>query len=611
MCGIVGYIGNKQATPIVIDGLKRLEYRGYDSAGIAVHNIGEPIKFLKNAGRVAKLETEVNKNVPLGTVAIGHTRWATHGAPNDINAHPHKDCTGKIHLVHNGIIENYVSLKNELDQAGHKFSSDTDTEVLAHLIESLFRGTLEDAVAQALSRVRGTYALAVISEGDPAKIVAARNSSPLLIGIGEGECLLASDPSAVIAATKKVVFLEDGEMATLTPEGFRIKDLGGDELLKRLVEIPWTLEEAEKSGHAHFMHKEIFEGPEVVANTMRGRIMVDEGLVKFGGLENYAKHLANTERLILTGMGTAYHAALIGEYLFEEIAEIPTEVEYAAEFRYRHPILDNHNKATLIAVSQSGETADTLAAVREAKRRNVFTMGIVNVVGSSVARETDAGIYNHAGPEIAVASTKAFLSQITVLTMASIFLGRMRNLEITRAKELLAELVALPDKMSRILEQEQVFIDLANWLKDAEHVFFLGRKYNFPIALEGALKLKEVSYLHAEGYNAAEMKHGPIALIEPSFPTIAIVPQDSVYEKTISNLEEIKARGGPIVAIATEGDERILKVADAAIFIPKTLEPILPVLTTIPLHLLAYHTAVARGCDVDKPRNLAKSVTVE
>ncbi len=611
MCGIVGYIGNKQATPIVVDGLKRLEYRGYDSAGIAVHNIGEPIKFLKNAGRVAKLETEVNKNVPLGTVAIGHTRWATHGAPNDTNAHPHKDCTGKIHLVHNGIIENYIALKNELTTSGHKFSSDTDTEVLAHLIESLFRGTLEDAVAQALSRVRGTYALAVIAEGDPAKIVAARNSSPLLIGIGEDEYLLASDPSAVIAATKKVVFLEDGEMATLTPDGFRIKDLGGEELLKRLVEIPWTLEEAEKSGHPHFMHKEIFEGPGVIENTMRGRVMAEDGLVKLGGLENHSKHLANVERIILTGMGTAYHAALIGEYLFEEIAEMPTEVEYAAEFRYRHPPLDNHNKTALIAVSQSGETADTLAAVREAKRRNVFTMGIVNVVGSSVARETDAGIYNYAGPEIAVASTKAFLSQITVLTMAAIFLGRMRNLKIERAKELLAELVELPAKMNRILEQEQVFIDLANWLKDAEHVFFLGRKYNFPIALEGALKLKEVSYIHAEGYNAAEMKHGPIALIDPSFPTIAIVPQDSVYEKTISNLEEIKARGGPIIAIATEGDKRILNVADAAIFIPKTLEAISPILTTIPLHLLAYHTAVARECDVDKPRNLAKSVTVE
>ncbi|OHA46593.1 MAG: glutamine--fructose-6-phosphate aminotransferase [Candidatus Terrybacteria bacterium RIFCSPLOWO2_01_FULL_44_24] len=611
MCGIVGYIGNKQATPIVMDGLKRLEYRGYDSAGIAVHNIGEPIKFLKNAGRVAKLESEVNKSVPLGTVAIGHTRWATHGVPNDINAHPHTDCTGKIFIVHNGIIENYIPIKNELMASGHKFSSDTDTEVLAHLIESLFRGTLEDAIAQALARVRGTYALAVISEGDPQKIVAARNSSPLLIGIGDGETLLASDPSAVIAATKKVIFIEDGEMATLTSEGFRIKDLGGEDLVKRLVEIPWTLEEAEKSGHPHFMHKEIFEGPEVIQNTMRGRVMADQGLVKLGGLEDIAKRLSETNRIILTGMGTAYHAALIGEYLFEELAGVPCEVEYAAEFRYRNPILNDRSHTVLIAVSQSGETADTLAAVREAKRRNVLTMGIVNVVGSSVARETDAGIYNHAGPEIAVASTKAFLSQLIVLNMLAVFMGRMRNLEVSRAKELLNELITIPEKINQILAQEQFFAQLANWLKDAEHIFFLGRKYNFPVALEGALKLKEVSYLHAEGYNAAEMKHGPIALIDSSFPTIAIVPQDSVYEKTISNLEEIKARGGPILAIATEGDEHILKVADTAIFIPKVLEPLSPILTTVPLHLLAYHTAVARGCDVDKPRNLAKSVTVE
>ena len=611
MCGIVGYIGKKEATPIVIDGLKRLEYRGYDSAGIAVHNIGEPIKFLKNAGRVAKLESEVKKNVPVGTVAIGHTRWATHGVPSDTNAHPHTDCTEKIFVVHNGIIENYLPIKQELVTAGHKFSSETDTEVLAHLIESVFRGTLEDAVAQALARVRGAYAVAVIAEGDPAKIVAARNSSPLLIGIGDGETLLASDPAAVISSTKKVVYLEDGEMVTLTDEGFRIKDLGGEELLKRLVEIPWTLEEAEKSGHAHFMHKEIFEGPDVIRNTIRGRIMPQEGLVKFGGLEKISKRLAATDRIILTAMGTAYHAALVGEYLIEELAGIPCEVEYAAEFRYRNPILDDRKHTMLVAVSQSGETADTLAAVREAKRRGVLTLGIVNVVGSSVARETDAGIYNHAGPEIAVASTKAFLSQLTVLTMLAVFLGRMRNLDTARAKDILQELVAIPDKINEILAQEQVIIELAQWLKDAEHAFFLGRKYSFPVALEGALKLKEVSYLHAEGYNAAEMKHGPIALIDESFPTIAIAPRDSVYEKTLSNLQEIKARSGPVVAVTSAGDEDILKHADAVLYIPSTIEALSPILSTVPLHLLSYHTAVARGCDVDKPRNLAKSVTVE
>ena len=608
MCGIVAYIGKREATPIVLDSLKRLEYRGYDSAGLTVEQEKRGPFVARVAGRVGKLEAKLVGATLPGTVAIAHTRWATHGAPSERNAHPHGDCRARIHLAHNGIIENHAALRATLIANGHRFSSDTDTEVIVHLVEERFRGTLEDAVEAALRELRGTWAIVVLSADDPGKIVAARNSSPLLLGVGSGEYLLASDASAVLASTKKVVYIEDGEMVTVTREGFRITNVDDAELRRRLVEIPWTLQEAEKGGHPHFMRKEISEGPEVVENVMRGRVRGGE--VKLGGLETVSKRLDHVERIVLTAMGTSYHAALLGELFFEELAGIPAEVEYAAEFRYKRAPLATRNTA-LFAISQSGETADTLAALREAKRKGMLTIGIVNVVGSTVARETDAGLYNYAGPEIGVASTKAFLSQVVALLLAAIFLARGRAMVEREAQELLEALTRIPDAIRSLLKEENEIRALAKRFAHYENALFLGRKWSYPVALEGALKLKEVSYLHAEGYNAAEMKHGPIAMNDERFPTVAVVPDDSVREKTLSNLEEIRARNGPIFAIATRGDRGVSSIADGVISIPRTHEILSPLLAVVPLQLLAYHIGIARGCDVDKPRNLAKSVTVE
>ena len=608
MCGIVGYVGKREAAPILLDGLRRLEYRGYDSAGLGIQNEAG-IDVLKKKGRVEELARAVENAMPKGMTGISQTRWATHGAPSERNAHPHGDCSKSVFVVHNGIIENYASLREELQGRGHRFSSDTDTEVMAHLVEEQFRGTLEDAVAEALKRLRGTWAFAVIAKNDPGKLVAARNSSPLLLAVGHDEHFVASDASAVLSSTKNVVYLEDGEMAVLTRDSFRISNVDDTELRKRLVEIPWTLEEAEKAGHPYFMHKEIWEGPDVVGNAMRGRVRAKDGMVKLGGLEAVAERLRRAERVVLTGMGTAFHAALLGEYFFEELAGIPAETEYAAEFRYKKtPVARN---SVLVAVSQSGETADTLAALRKAREQGMLSLGVVNVIGSSIARETDAGVYNYAGPEIGVASTKAFLSQIVVLLLTALFLARQRGADLGQTKELLEELERIPEKMKKILNREEEIKALAQKYGAFRDSLFIGRRLSAPVAFEGALKVKEISYLHAEGYNAAEMKHGPIAMIDETFPTVAVVPNDAVRDKTLSNMEEIRARNGPILAIATEGDKKVAEIATDTFFIPKTHEMLTPLLTTPPLQLLAYHIGISKGYDVDKPRNLAKSVTVE
>lgn len=610
MCGIVGYVGKREAAPILLEGLKRLEYRGYDSAGIAVHDVDDSvITCLRRPGKVAQLASRVKKTTPLGVVGISHTRWATHGRPSKKNAHPHRDCTERFFVVHNGIIENYTTLKKELKEAGHKFYSDTDTEVMAHLVEKHFHGTLEGAVAQALKELRGTWAFAILAKDDPQKIVIARNSSPLLIGIGDGEYLIASDASPVLPITKHVVYLEDGEMASITADGFRISEVDDKKLRKRLVEIPWTLDEAEKGGYPHFMRKEIDEGPGVIKEAMRGRAFPKEGLVKLGGLEREEDRLRALERVVLTGMGTAYHAALLGEYYLEELAHMPTETEYAAEFRYKKsPPFYN---TALLAVSQSGETADTLAAVKKAKEKNMVALGVVNVVGSTIARETDAGVYNHAGPEIGVASTKAFLSQLTVLLLTTAYLRRLKGVEGEAMEKILKALSRIPKKIDKVLREEVHIREVAERLAQSSSMLFIGRKWSYPVALEGALKLKEVSYVHAEGYNAAELKHGPIAMIDKTLPTVAVVPNDSMRDKTLSNMEEIRARKGPVIAVATEGDKEVAEAADEVFWVPKTHEVLSPLLTTVPLQLFAYHVGVIRGIDVDKPRNLAKSVTVE
>lgn len=612
MCGIVGYIGNKQALPILIDGLKRLEYRGYDSAGVSILNKG--ISCIKLAGRIADLENKIKNRSLKGNLGISHTRWATHGRPTSKNAHPHWDCKKEIFVVHNGIIENYKILKEKLEKEGHRFNSETDTEVLPHLIEKFFPSTgsgqvLEEAVRKALKLVKGTYGIAVISKKDPNKIVIARNSSSLLVGIGKDEYIIASDTSAVVGYTKNVVYLNDGEIGIITPNDFQILTLEKQPVKKDIQELEWDVEEAEKRGFDHFMLKEIFEQPETIENAIRGRLIIKEGLAKLGGLESVEKQLRKIKKIIIIACGTSYHAGLVGEYMLEEYAGIPTEVEYASEFRYRKPILDQDT--VVVAISQSGETADTLAAIREAKRKGVLTLGIVNVVGSTIARETDAGIYNHAGPEIGVASTKAFVSQLSILALLTIFLGRQRQMSLVTGKRIAEELSQIPSLIKKILAKDNEVKQIAKKYYKFNDLLYIGRKYNYPIALEGALKLKEISYIHAEGYGAGEMKHGPIALIDDSFPTIALAPSDSVYEKMISNIEEIKARGGKIIAIATFGNKKIEKLVDDVIYIPKTLEMLTPILSVVPLQLLAYHVGVLHGCDVDKPRNLAKSVTVE
>ena len=606
MCGIVGYIGKNQDIKIGIEALRRLEYRGYDSAGAAWYNCDKKeIFFVKKAGRIDNLEKAIAESnlVCLGNPFILHTRWATHGEVNDINAHPHFDCRKEIFLVHNGIIENYRELKEKLVKEGHIFYSECDTEVLPHLIEKHFQGNLEDAVRKALREVRGTYGIAVISKKDPDKIVAARLSSPLLLGINQDEVLVASDPSAVITHTRQIIYLDDNEIAVLKPDNFFILKE------KPLVQIEWTLDEVQKGDYPHFMLKEIMEEADAIENAIKGRLIPEEGQVQLGGLNVTENKLREINRLLLIACGTAGYAARVGEYMLEEYANIPTEVDVGSEFRYRKPVVDKRTAA--IFISQSGETADTLAALREMKEKGILTLGITNVVGSTQTRETDAGIYTRSGPEIAVASTKAFVGQLTILAMLTVYLGRQRDMALVMGKRIVSEMAKLPELARQVLKQAPAIEKLAKKYKDFNNFWFVGRKYNYPIALEGALKLKEISYLHAEGIASGELKHGPLALVDEDFPTVVICPSDSVYEKTISNIQEIKARKGRVLAIATEGNKEIEKIADDVIFIPKTLEMLTPILSVIPLQLFAYYIGVLRGCDVDKPRNLAKSVTVE
>lgn len=613
MCGIVGYIGKNNALPVLIDGLKRLEYRGYDSSGIALC-LGGNIKSVKAVGKIKELEEKIFQplHAPFSqgsNIGIAHTRWATHGAPSEINAHPHSDCTRKIWLVHNGIIENYKELKEKLEAKGHIFKSQTDTEVIAHLVEDLYDGNLTATLQKTLKLLRGAYGLAVMHSDHPDRILAAKMGSPLSIGLGDAETIIASDISAIIMHTKQVIYLDDGEIAEIGKNNLNIFNIDNIRIEKEIKEVDWNIEEAEKKGFPHFMLKEIFEQPESIMNSVRGRIMEKEGRVKLGGFDAVENKLRDINRIIITACGTAMHAGLVGEYMLEEYAGIPTEVEYASEFRYRKPIIDKDT--AVLAVSQSGETADTLAAVREAREKNALALGIVNVVGSTIAREIDAGAYNHIGPEISVASTKAFTSQVAIMALITVYLGRQRQMSLVTGERIIKELLAIPEKIKSILENNNEIKDIAKKYMNAQNFLYLGRKYNSPTALEGALKLKELSYIHAEGIPSGEMKHGSIALIDKNFPSMFICPEDSVYEKNLSNMEEIRARGGRIIAIATEGDGKIKEIADDVIYIPKTLEMLTPILATIPLQLFAYHVSALKGFDVDKPRNLAKSVTVE
>ncbi len=611
MCGIIGYIGKKDIVPLLITGLKRMEYRGYDSAGLSVMDNSSEIRSVKKKGRVNDLEmASMDLNVN-GVIGIAHTRWATHGYPNDINAHPHFDTKMNISLVHNGIIENYSIIKQKLIQEGYTFRSDTDTEVLAVLIERFYDKVkdLEYAVRLALNEVNGTFGVALISTYEPNKIITARRGSPLILGIGDDEYLVASDASAIIEHTKNVIYLNDDEMAILTSDGFITKTITNKKVTSEIHQLEFDLEQIEKGGFEHFMLKEIFEQTQTIRDAIRGRLLVDEGNVKLGGLRQVRDRIRNAKRIIITACGTSYNSALVGEYLIEQLAHIPVEVEYASEFRYRSPILFEDD--FVIFISQSGETADTYAAIQEAKQRGATCLGIVNVVGSSIARATDAGIYIHAGPEIGVASTKAFTSQLTVLTLLALYLGRMRNLSTIEGIKIAKELEALPDKVQMILNGASEIERIANEYYQSRNFLYLGRGYNFPIALEGALKLKEISYIHAEGYPAAEMKHGPIALIDKDMPVVVVAPKDEIYEKVVSNIEEVKAREGKVIAVTNYGNSDLDRLVDHCIYIPDTLPILTPILTVIPLQLLAYYTARLIGRDIDKPRNLAKSVTVE
>lgn len=606
MCGIVAYIGNRKAKDLLVEGLKRLEYRGYDSAGVAIIEENK-ILAIKSVGRIASLEEKIKKDYK-GTVGICHTRWATHGEPTVNNAHPHLSCDGKIALVHNGIIENYGEIKEKLLKKGHKFVSDTDTEVLTHLIEDLYKGDLLESVRQALTLVRGAYGIAVISETEPDRIIAARMGSPLILGVGKDENFIASDVSAFLGHTNQVVYLNDGDLVDVKKNNFHLYDVSNNKKDAEISSVDWSLEESEKGGYDHFMLKEIMEQPDVIRSTSRGRIIMGEGNVRLGGLTDVIDRLCGIKRIIIVACGTARYSGLVGEYMIEEYAGIPVEVEYASEFRYRKPIIDK--ETAVIAISQSGETVDTLAAIREAKMQGALTLGIVNVVGSTIARETDAGVYNHAGPEVAVASTKAFISQITVLVLITVMLGRQRGMSEAEGRNILESLMDIPNILEGVIKNKEIR-KIAKKYKDFNHFMYLGRKYSFPLAEEGALKLKEISYIHAEGYASGEMKHGPIALIDDKFPTFAIIPDDSVYEKGFSNLMEIKARGGKIIALTTKGKKEMENLADDVIYIPKSLEVLTPLLAVAPLQLFAYHVSVEKGLDVDKPRNLAKSVTVE
>ena len=613
MCGIVAYIGSKDAYPILIKGLQRLEYRGYDSAGVALQN--GHLKLYKKKGKVADLEAFTKGKDTSGHIGMGHTRWATHGKPDDINAHPHSSGDGQMALIHNGIIENYAPIKNALLKLGHTFSTETDTEVLTHLIEEVQRREnlpLEEAVRQALTKVHGAYAIVVMDSKEPGKLVAARKSSPLVIGIGDHEYFIASDATPIVEYTDKVIYLNDEEVATVTLDGeLSIKNLRNELATPTIHQIELEIEQLEKGGYDYFMLKEIFEQPTTIAECMRGRMNADQGWVRLGGMEEHLKRLVNAQRMIILGCGTSWHAGMIAEYLFEDFARLPVEVEYASEFRYRNPVVREND--IVLAISQSGETADTYAALELAKERGALTYGIVNVVGSSIARLTHSGSYIHVGPEIGVASTKAFTGQVTMLTMMALVLGYERGyLPKSRYQKLVQELAVIPDKVDRLLKKCHAQVQyIAGEFKDAPNALYLGRGYNFPVALEGALKLKEISYIHAEGYPAAEMKHGPIALIDENMPVFVIATNRSAYEKIASNIQEVKARKGVVIAVVTEGDDTIKQLADHTIEIPETEEPFTPLLSVIPLQLLAYHMAVLRDCDVDQPRNLAKSVTVE
>ncbi|HEX6626602.1 MAG TPA: glutamine--fructose-6-phosphate transaminase (isomerizing) [Gemmatimonadaceae bacterium] len=608
MCGIIGYIGNRGATSLLLEGLKRMEYRGYDSAGVAVMN-GNGVEMRKAAGKISQLERALAASPVHGETGIGHTRWATHGVPNECNAHPHIDCKGNVAVVHNGIIENSGTLKQGLQARGHKFVSETDTEVIAHLIEEAFDGNLEDAVIEALWQIEGTYGIAVVSSLDPDKIVAARKGSPLLIGLGNGEYYVASDVSAILAHTREVVYLDDGDVAVLTRDGYTVLDQRAQELERRVSKIDWDLDQIERGGFDHFMLKEIFEQPETVENCMRGRLLPEQGTSKLGGLNMTDEELLKFDNILITACGTSWHSALIGEHMLESLARIPVEVEYASELRYRNPIVTD--RTLCIVISQSGETADTLAAMREAKARGARTYGIVNVVGSTIARESDGGIYVHAGPEIGVASTKAFTSQIIALLLFTLKLARLRTLSVVDGKSIIEEMQALPGKIKNILDRAPEVEKIAEDFKGAQNFLYLGRGYSFPTALEGALKLKEISYIHAEGYPAAEMKHGPIALIDEKMPVVFITPHDAVFDKVVSNVQEVKARGGRVIAITTRDEDALEGKLDYEFRIPETKEMLTPVLASVPLQLLAYYIAVKRGTNVDQPRNLAKSVTVE
>lgn len=611
MCGIIGYIGPKELKTILLTGLKRMEYRGYDSAGMTLIDQAKGLMTFKKKGRVADLESLVDNLELKATIGIAHTRWATHGFPNDVNAHPHNDNSQNISLVHNGIIENYASIKQKLLQEGYFFRSETDTEVLVVLIERFYKKTndLEKSVRLALNEVRGTFGIALVSTYEPDKLIAARRGSPLILGVGDDEYIIASDASAIIEHTKNVVFLNDDEMAILTRDNFVTKTISNVPTNNEIHTLEFELEQIEKGGFEHFMLKEIFEQTITIKDAMRGRLLVDEGNVKLGGLRNVQDKLRNARRIIITACGTSYNAALVGEYLIEQLAQIPVEVEYASEFRYRSPIL--YDDDVVVVISQSGETADTLAAVQEAKQRGVTVVGIVNVVGSSIARNTDAGIYIHAGPEIGVASTKAFTSQLTTLTLLALYLGRMKKISFVEGVKIARELEEISEKVQKILDNAESIEKIAKDYSKSRNYLYLGRGYNYPVALEGALKLKEISYIHAEGYPAAEMKHGPIALIDENMPVVFIAPKDEIYEKIVSNIEEVKARKGKVLAITNEGNEELSNLADHIIYIPETLPILTPILSVIPLQLLAYYTARELNRDIDKPRNLAKSVTVE
>ena len=608
MCGIVGYIGQNNAVPVVIQGLQRLEYRGYDSCGIAMMN-DKGFHVEKVTGKVNELQGLLAQKQEASTVAIGHTRWATHGSPTFDNAHPHTSEDGKVALVHNGIIENYKILRDELENNGYTFTSETDTEVIAALISQAYHGNLEHAVREALSHVVGAYGLAIIHADEPEKIVCTRKGAPLIMAVGESEYFVASDVAAVLHYSKDVIYLDNEEIGILTPDGIKTYSVEDEPVDKKIHKITFKLEEIEKGGYEHFMLKEIFSQPQTIYDAMRGRLLPEQGNAHLGGIDHMIGSILHADQRYFTACGTSWHAGLIGEMMFEQFARLPCEVEYASEFRYREPLVDS--KSIVFAISQSGETADTLAAIQEAKSRDATVLGICNVVGSSIARETEAGVYVHAGPEIGVASTKAFTSQVTVLSLLSLKLARLMGMSEQDGLEISQAMQRLPENVEWVLKQADQIAEIAKLYADASNFLYLGRGVNFPVALEGALKLKEISYIHAEGYPAAEMKHGPIALIDKSMPIVAIAPQDKTYDKILSNIEEVKARHGRVIALATQGDERIKDIADHVLYVPAALSFTAPILNVIPLQLLSYYIAVERGCNVDQPRNLAKSVTVE